>query len=281
MKLLRFGPVGQERPGVLDADGAVRDLTGAVPDFAGPHVALETLSHLHDLNISALPLVADPGRIGACLGWVPNFICIGLNYAQHAAETGAATPKEPIVFNKVTSALAGPFDDLTLLRDSVATDWEVELGVVIGRPAQYVSEAKALSHVAGYCTLNDISERDWQKSRGGQWVKGKSGPGYGPIGPWLVTADEVPDPQALRLTLDLDGQRMQDSATSDMIFSVAEIIAYLSRFCLLMPGDIIATGTPSGVGMGMSPARYLKPGEIMEAEVEGLGRQRTQVRAAD
>jgi 2-keto-4-pentenoate hydratase/2-oxohepta-3-ene-1,7-dioic acid hydratase in catechol pathway len=273
MKLLRYGEKGKERPGMLDADGQVRDLSELVPDFEGEHVSKQALAHLRDLNPEALPLVETPGRIGACLARVPNFICIGLNYALHAKETGAEIPAEPIVFNKVTSALGGPVDDVALLRDSVHTDWEVELGVVIGKEAQYVPAEKALNHVAGYCTVNDISERNWQKRRGGNWVKGKSGPGYGPVGPWLVTADEVPDPQALRVRLELNGETMQDSSTADMIFPVAELIAYVSRFCRLMPGDIIATGTPSGVGAGMTPPRFLAPGDVMSLEVEGLGRQ--------
>lgn len=273
MKLLRYGDKGQERPAMLDAEGRVRDLSGVVADFEGEQVSKRALAHLQDLKPEALPLVEDPGRIGACLARVPNFICIGLNYALHAKETGAEIPKEPIVFNKVTSALGGPFDDIPLLRDSTHTDWEVELGVIIGKETQYVSASKALNHVAGYCTVNDVSERIWQKKRGGNWVKGKSGPGYGPIGPWLVTADEVPDPQALRLSLALNGETLQDSTTADMIFPVAELIAYVSSFCRLMPGDIIATGTPSGVGAGMSPQRFLEPGDTLSLEVEGLGRQ--------
>ena len=281
MKLLRFGPEGAERPGLLDADGGVRDLSGRCPDLEGAAVSIEALARLRDIDPASLPLVDTPGRIGACLARVPNFFCIGLNYARHAAETGAEPPKEPIVFSKASSALSGPFDPVIIPRGSEKCDWEVELGVVIGAETLYVDEDAALGHVAGYCTINDVSERAFQTERGGQWIKGKSAPSFGPVGPWLVTADEIPDPQALRLNLDLNGDRVQDSATSDMIFGVAEIVSYMSRFMKLMPGDVIATGTPSGVGMGMKPQRFLAPGDVMELEVEGLGRQRQEVRAAD
>jgi 2-keto-4-pentenoate hydratase/2-oxohepta-3-ene-1,7-dioic acid hydratase in catechol pathway len=274
MKLLRYGPPGAERPGLLDSAGQVRDLSAHVPDLGGPTVALAALDRLRAIDPASLPVVADPGRIGACLAFVPNFHCVGLNYARHAAETGATPPAEPILFSKATSSLSGPFDPVVIPRGSVKTDWEVELGVIIGREALYVSESEALDHVAGYCTLNDVSERAFQAERGGQWVKGKSAPTFGPVGPWLVTADEVPDPQALRLSLDLNGETVQDSDTSDMIFTVAQIVSYMSQFMKLLPGDLIATGTPSGVGLGMKPPRYLQPGEVMEAEVQGLGRQR-------
>ncbi|MDU8927070.1 fumarylacetoacetate hydrolase family protein [Alisedimentitalea sp. MJ-SS2] len=280
MKLLRYGPKGQEKPGILDADGNVRSLDGQVADFAGENVSLTALDAIRALDLSALPVVA-PDRIGACLADVPNFYCIGLNYAKHAAETGAEPPKEPILFSKSTSALSGPFDPVVIPRGSKKADWEVELGVVIGKHASYVSEEDALDHVAGYCTINDMSEREFQIERGGQWVKGKSAPTFGPTGPYLVTADEVPNPQALRLSLDLNGETVQDSDTSDMIFSVPEIISYMSQFMALRPGDIIATGTPSGVGMGMNPQRFLRPGDVMELEVEGLGRQRQETVAAD
>jgi len=235
---------------------------------------------LRAIDPATLPLVAEPGRIGACLASVPNFFCIGLNYAKHAAETGAEPPKEPILFSKATSALSGPYDPVVIPRNSEKTDWEVELGVVIGRETSYVSEADALDHVAGYCVINDMSERAFQIERGGQWVKGKSAPTFGPCGPWLVTADEVADPQALRLSLDLNGERVQDSDTSDMIFSVREIVSYMSQFMKLMPGDIIATGTPSGVGMGMKPQRFLRPGDVMELRIDGLGEQRQEAVAA-
>lgn len=280
MKLLRFGPKGQEKPGILDSDGNVRSLEGRVPDFQGKNASIAALDAIRSINIQDLPIVS-PGRIGACLADVPNFYCIGLNYAKHAAETGAEPPAEPILFSKATSALSGPFDPVILPRNSVKADWEVELGVVIGKTASYVSENDALDYVAGYCTINDMSERAFQIERGGQWIKGKSAPTFGPTGPYLVTADEVPDPQALRLSLSLNGETMQDSDTSDMIFSVREIIAYMSNFMELRPGDIIATGTPSGVGMGQSPQRFLRLGDVMELEIQGLGRQRQETVAAD
>ncbi|MEQ8293256.1 MAG: fumarylacetoacetate hydrolase family protein [Roseovarius sp.] len=281
MKLLRFGPQGQEKPGILDSEGQVRDLSGKAGDFAGSGVSLEALDAIRGLDLDSLPVVENPGRIGACLASVPNFFCIGLNYAKHAAETGAQPPKEPILFSKASSALSGPNDPVIIPRNSVKGDWEVELGVVIGRETLYVSEADALSHVAGYCVINDVSEREFQAERGGQWIKGKSAPTFGPTGPWLVTADEVPDPQALDLSLSLNGEVVQNSSTDDMIFGVAEIIAYMSRFMKLQPGDIIATGTPSGVGLGMKPPRFLKPGDVMELTVEGLGTQRQETVAAD
>lgn len=280
MKLLRYGPAGQERPALLDAEGQVRDLSGKVADLAGNGVSLEALDRIRGLDPASLPVVAAPGRIGSCLASVPNFFCIGLNYARHAAETGAELPKQPIIFSKATSALSGPFDPVIIPRNSVKTDWEVELGVVIGRETLYVSEADALDHVAGYCTINDVSERQFQIEMGGQWIKGKSAPTFGPTGPWLVTADEVADPQKLGLRLSLNGTVVQDSNTDDMIFGVAEIISYMSRFMKLVPGDIIATGTPSGVGMGMKPQRFLMPGDVMEVTVEGLGTQRQEAVAA-
>lgn len=281
MKLLRFGPKGQERPGILDKDGNVRDLSGKVDDFAGTGVSLNALDAVRRIDIDGLPVVEQPGRIGSCLADVPNFFCIGLNYAKHAAETGAEPPKEPIIFSKATSALSGPFDPVAIPRGSVKSDWEVELGVIIGREATYVSEADALGFVAGYCTINDVSEREFQIEKGGQWIKGKSAPTFGPVGPYLVTADEVPNPQSLKVQLTLNGEVMQDSDTSDMIFTVAEIISYMSNFMTLRPGDIIATGTPAGVGMGLKPQRFLKPGDVMEIEVAGLGRQRQEVVAAE
>ena len=280
MKLLRYGPQGQEKPAILDAQGEVRDLSSHVTDFAGAAVSFEALDAIRKIDISTLPVVVDPGRIGACLASVPNFYCIGLNYAKHAAETGAEPPKEPIIFSKATSSLSGPFDPVVIPRNSVKADWEVELGVVIGREALYVSEADALSYVAGYCTINDVSEREFQIEKGGQWIKGKSAPTFGPTGPYLVTADEVGDPQKLGLTLSLNGEVVQDSNTDDMIFGVAKIISYMSQFMKLVPGDIIATGTPSGVGMGMKPQRFLKPGDVMEIEVKGLGAQKQTAEAA-
>ena len=279
MKLVRYGPKGQEKPAILDTGGNIRSLDGRVPDFQGEAVSLAALDAIRAIDVQGLPIVT-PDRIGACLADVPNFHCIGLNYTKHAAETGMELPAEPILFSKATSALSGPFDPVVIPRGSDKTDWEVELGVVIGKTASYVSEADALDHIAGYCTINDMSERAFQLERGGQWVKGKSAPTFGPTGPWLVTTDEVPDPQALRLTLKLNGETMQDSDTSDMIFPVREIVSYMSNFMELRPGDIIATGTPSGVGMGMNPQRFLRPGDVMELEIEGLGSQRQEAVAA-
>lgn len=281
MKLLRFGPKGAEKPGVLDDQGQVRDLGGVVPDFAGADISLAALDRIRALDIESLPVVADPGRIGSCVASTPNFFCIGLNYAKHAAETGATPPKEPILFSKASSALSGPNDDVIIPRNSVKGDWEVELGVVIGRDVLYVSEEDALSCVAGYCTINDVSEREFQAERGGQWIKGKSAPTFGPTGPYLVTADDVPDPQKLGLKLSLNGETVQDSNTDDMIFTVAQIISYMSQFMQLQAGDIIATGTPAGVGLGMKPPRFLRPGDVMEATVEGLGTQRQTAVAAE
>ena len=280
MKLLRVGPEGREKPAILDAEGKIRDLSGRVPDFATAAVSLSALDAIRAIDLSSLPVIDAPERVGACLASVPNFFCIGLNYAKHAAETGATPPAEPIIFNKTTSCLSGPNDPVIIPRKSVKTDWEVELGVIIGRETLYVSEEDALDYVAGYCTINDVSEREFQIERGGQWTKGKSAPTFGPIGPYFVTADEVPDPQALRLTLSLNGKVVQDSDTSDMIFTVRQIVSYMSQFMKLMPGDIIATGTPSGVGMGMKPQRFLQPGDVMELEVEGLGKQRQTAEAA-
>lgn len=280
MKLLRFGARGQERPGLLDSAGRVRDLSGHAAEFAGAGVALEALEAIRKIDPESLPLVEQPGRIGSPLAWVPNFFCIGLNYAKHAEEAGMAKPTEPIIFSKASSALSGPDDPVIIPRGAQKGDWEAELGVVIGKPALYVSEAEALGHVAGYCVINDVSERSFQIERGGQWIKGKSAPSFGPVGPWLVTPDEVPDPQALGLSLTLNGEVMQSSSTADMIFGVAEIISHMSQFMELRPGDVIATGTPEGVGMGMKPPRFLKPGDVMELEVEGLGRQRQVAEAA-
>jgi len=277
MKFLRYGDLGAEKPGLLDKEGRVRGLSGVVADFAGPTVSTEALAELAAIDPADLPLVDDPGRIGACLAHVPNFFCIGLNYAKHAAEAGQDTPAEPILFSKAVSALSGPDDRVTIPKGGQKTDWEVELGVVIGHEAYRVTADAALAHVSGYCVINDISERSYQLDRGGQWIKGKSAPGFGPVGPWLVTADEVPDPQALGLSLTLNGEVMQDSTTADMIFPVAEIVSHLSEFMVLQPGDIIATGTPSGVGMGRRPQRFLRPGDVMELTVEGLGTQRQEV----
>ncbi len=277
MKLVRYGDVGAEKPGCLDREGNIRDISDHIHDFAGERVSIEVLDALKAVNVEKLPLVHGDPRIGPCLADMPNFYCIGLNYAKHAAEAGMDAPAEPIIFSKATSALSGPFDPVQIPEGSVKTDWEVELGVVIGLGGSNISQADALSHVAGYCTINDISEREFQIERGGQWIKGKSAPSFGPVGPWLVTADEVADPQDLRLSLSLNGEVQQDSNTSDMIFSVAEIISYMSKFMELRVGDVIATGTPSGVGMGQKPQRFLRSGDVMELEVEGLGVQRAEV----
>ncbi len=276
MKLLRWGPKGREKPGLLDGQGKVRDLSGELADLSFGAVTFQALDKLRALDPERLPVV-EPERFGSCLGRVPNFHAVGLNYRLHAEETGNPYPKEPILFSKATSCLAGPDDAVTIPRDSVKTDWEVELGVVIGRETEHVSEAEALGCVSGYCTINDVSEREFQTERGGQWIKGKSAPGFGPIGPWFVTADEVKDPQDLALWMKLNGETMQDSTTGDMIFSVAEIVSYMSRFMRLVPGDVIATGTPQGVGAGMKPPRFLKAGDVMELGVQGLGEQRQEV----
>jgi 2-keto-4-pentenoate hydratase/2-oxohepta-3-ene-1,7-dioic acid hydratase in catechol pathway len=274
MRLLRYGEMGAERPGMLDASAALRDLSSVVADISGDTLSPEGLARLAAIDPETLPLVQGNPRIGACVGQVGKMICIGLNYSDHAAEAGMDVPTEPILFSKATSAICGPNDDIEIPRGSQATDWEVELGVVIGSTAKYISEADAMAHVAGYCIVNDVSERDFQLRRAGQWTKGKSHDTFGPTGPWLVTADEIPDPQALSMTLDVNGQRFQDGSTRTMVFGVAHVIAYLSQFMTLHPGDVIATGTPPGVGMGQKPPVYLKPGDVVEAHVEGLGRQR-------
>lgn len=271
MKLLRVGAPGHEVPAMLDATGQMRSLAGRVPDFGGAGVALAALDALRAIDPTSLPVIT--GRVGCPLSHVPNFLCVGLNYARHAAEAGMAIPAEPILFNKTASALSGPHDPVILPPGHSKVDWEVELGVVIGRDCWQVSDADALAHVAGYVTVNDVSERAWQMERGGQWTKGKSAPTFGPVGPWLVTADEVPDPQALGIRLALNGVTVQDSTTADMIFGVAQIISSMSRFMRLVPGDLIATGTPEGVGMGAKPPRFLRAGDVMDLEVAGLGRQ--------
>lgn len=277
MKLLRVGDVGEERPAIVDADGAFRDLSGVVSDIAGVTLLPASLEKLRKINPRDLPLVAGTPRIGACVGSVGKFICIGLNYSDHAAETGAQVPAEPVVFMKATSAICGPYDDVMIPRGSEKTDWEVELGVVIGEEARYVTEQEARSHVAGYCVVNDVSERAFQLEGTGQWVKGKSADTFGPIGPWLVTAEEVPDPQALNLWLEVDGHRYQNGSTGTMVFGVAHLISYLSRFMSLQPGDIISTGTPPGVGLGQKPPVYLRPGNVIRLGVERLGEQRQTV----
>lgn len=275
MKLLRYGAPGQERPGVLDNDGQIRDLSQHIADVSGEALLPASLEKLRALDIDQLPLVEGQPRLGPCVGHIGKFICIGLNYADHAAETGAAIPSEPVVFSKWTSAVIGPNDEVQIPRDSVKTDWEVELGVIIGQGGRYISEQDALRHVAGYCVINDVSEREFQIERGGTWDKGKGCDTFGPTGPWLVTADEIADPHSLNLWLEVDGKRYQDGNTSTMIFRIPHIISYLSRFMSLQPGDVISTGTPPGVGMGHKPQPlYLKAGQTMRLGIEGLGEQR-------
>jgi 2,4-diketo-3-deoxy-L-fuconate hydrolase len=277
MKLLRYGPRGQEKPGVLDAQGRVRDLSGVITDVAGDALLPANLERLRALDIGSLPIVAGTPqkdlRLGACVGNVGKFICIGLNYSDHAAESGMQVPPEPVVFNKWTSAIVGPDDAVEIPRGSVKTDWEVELGVVIGKGGRYISEADALSHVAGYCVVNDVSEREYQLERSGTWDKGKGCDTFGPLGPWLVTADEVPDPQALNLWLEVDGKRFQNGSTATMVYGVQFLISYLSRFMSLQSGDIISTGTPPGVGMGQKPPVFLRAGQTMHLGIDGLGTQ--------
>jgi 2-keto-4-pentenoate hydratase/2-oxohepta-3-ene-1,7-dioic acid hydratase in catechol pathway len=274
MKLLRYGNSGAERPAMLDAKGEIRDLSGVVTDIAGPSLLPESLKKLSQLNREDLPLISGSPRIGPCVGSVGKFICIGLNYSDHAAESGMAVPAEPVVFMKATSAICGPNDNVVIPRNAEKTDWEVELGVVIGREAKYVSAEDALSFVAGYCVVNDISERAFQLEGTGQWVKGKSADTFGPIGPWLVTADEISDPQNLQLWLEVDGRRYQNGSTGTMVFGVAYLVSYLSRFMSLQPGDIISTGTPPGVGLGQKPPVYLRAGNVITLGIEGLGKQR-------
>jgi len=272
MKLLRYGPRGAEKPGILDADGQIRDLSGVIADLSGE--VLTNLDRLKSIDPATLPKAEGTPRLGACVAGTGKFICIGLNYADHAAESGLQVPPEPVIFMKATSAICGPNDPILIPRGSVKTDWEVELGVVIGKPAKYITEAEALNHVAGYCVINDVSERAFQTERAGQWTKGKSCDNFGQTGPWLVTPDEVPDPQNLSMWLKVDGQTMQNGSTKTMVYGVAHVIAYLSQFFTLHSGDIISTGTPPGVGMGMKPQRYLKTGEVVELGIEGLGTQK-------
>jgi 2,4-didehydro-3-deoxy-L-rhamnonate hydrolase len=282
MKLLRLGPKGSERPALLDAQGQLRDLGAILADITPHTLRPDGLAALRRLDTSQLPLIESPGRIGLPWAGCAKFICVGLNYADHAAEAGMALPKEPILFTKHTSCMVGANDPVVLPQGALKGDWEVELGVVIGRTARYVSEGDALSHVAGYCVVNDVSEREYQIERGGTWDKGKGCDTFGPVGPWLVTADEVPDPQALGLWLDLNGARQQTGSTRTMVFGVAQLISYISRFTTLYPGDLIATGTPPGVGMGVKPQPlFLKPGDLMQLGVDGLGTQRQTVHAWD
>lgn len=281
MKLLRYGERGAERPGMLDGDGAIRDLGGIIDDVSAASLADGVLARLRDVDPASLPRVGGSPRIGPCVASIGKIICVGRNYAEHAAESGNKVDVEPIIFGKSTSATVGPNDPVMIPRGGEKTDWEVELGVVIGRHASYVDEADALDHVAGYCIVNDVSERAFQLERIGQWIKGKSCDTFAPIGPWLVTRDEVPEPQALRLSTTVNGKRYQDGTTADMVFGVRFLVHYISQFMTLLPGDVIATGTPSGVGLGQKPPVYLQPGDVMELTVEGLGHQRQEVIAFD
>ena len=283
MKLLRYGSPGQEKPGVLDAQGRVRDLSGVIADVAGAALLPESLARLHSLDLNSLPLV--PGtpqqdlRLGPCVGRVGKFICIGLNYADHAAESGLPVPTEPVVFAKWTSAICGPDDNVQIPRGSVKTDWEVELGVVIGQGGRYIEEADAMKHVAGYCVVNDVSEREWQLERGTQWDKGKGCDTFGPIGPWLVTADEIADPQDLEMWLEVNGKRYQNGSTRTMVFGVAQLVSYVSRFMTLHPGDLISTGSPAGVGTARATPIYFKDGDFSSCTIESIGTLENPVRA--
>jgi 2-keto-4-pentenoate hydratase/2-oxohepta-3-ene-1,7-dioic acid hydratase in catechol pathway len=274
MKLVRFGPAGREKPGLIDGSGALRDLSGRIGDIDPPALASDRLAELQRIDPNSLPAVSGKPRLGVPLTGIRNIIAIGLNYSDHAAESGMEPPKEPIIFTKTLGSLSGPDDPVIIPKDSQKADWEIELAFVIGRTARHVSEADALSHVAGYTICNDVSERHFQLERLGQWVKGKSADTFCPLGPWLVTTDEIPDPQALDMWLDVSGQRMQTGSTATMIFGVAHLVSYCSRFFTLMPGDVVTTGTPPGVGMGKKPQRFLKPGDVMTLGIKGLGQQR-------
>ena len=280
MKLLRYGEAGREKPGLLDDAGAIRDLSGEVGDIAGDVLLPGTLDRLRALDLAGLPKVAGQPRLGPCVGGVGKFVAIGLNYADHAAESGVPVPESPVIFTKATSSICGPNDDTVIPRGATKTDWEVELGLVIGKPGVYIEEAKAAEHIAGYCVVNDVSERAFQLEGTGQWVKGKSADSFGPIGPWLVTRDEVPDPQNLRIWLEVDGERRQDGSTETMVFGVYHLVSYVSRFMSLQAGDVITTGTPPGVGLGMKPPTFLKAGQRVRLGVEGLGEQEQRVVAA-
>jgi 2-keto-4-pentenoate hydratase/2-oxohepta-3-ene-1,7-dioic acid hydratase in catechol pathway len=277
MKLLRHGAPGAERPGMLAADGTIRDLTGLVPDIGGAVLSDIGMAMLRGIDPTRLPVVAPGTRLGPCVAGTGKFICIGLNYSDHAAETGATVPPEPIIFMKATSAICGPDDPIIIPRGSEKTDWEVELAVIIGTRAKHVSQADALAHVAGYAVANDVSERAFQTERSGQWTKGKSCDNFGQLGPWLVTRDEVPDPQDLPMWLSVNGEKVQNGSTRTMVYGVAHLVSYLSGFMTLHPGDVISTGTPPGVGLGMKPPRYLKPGDVVDLGIHGLGTQRQDV----
>jgi len=278
MKLLRYGPPEQEKPGILDGKGGVRDLSDLVDDIGGSTLLAAGLARLRDLDVASLPLVENPVRFGPCVANVGKFVCIGLNYTDHAAESGMSIPQEPVVFAKWTSAICGPNDHIEIPRGSVKTDWEVELGVVIGEPGRNIDEGDAMSHVAGYCVVNDVSEREYQLERGGTWDKGKGFDTFGPVGPWLVTADEVSDPHALGLWLEVDGRRYQNGTTGNMVFRIPKLVSYLSQIMSLKSGDIISTGTPAGVGLGQKPPVYLRAGNVVRLGIDGLGEQRQQVR---
>jgi len=277
MKLIRFGAAGAEKPGLIDAAGTARDLSGIVPDISGATLSDAGLEAIRAVDPESLPKVPEGARLGPCVGGTGKFICIGLNYSDHAAESGMKVPEEPIIFQKATSAICGPDDPIIIPRGSEKTDWEVELAVIIGKRAKYVSEAEAFDYVAGYAVTNDVSERAFQIERAGQWTKGKSCDNFGQIGPWLVTRDELPDPQNLRLWLKLNGEMVQDGSTRTMVFGVAHLVSYLSQFMSLHPGDVISTGTPPGVGLGMKPPRYLSPGDVVDLGIDGLGMQRQDV----
>ena len=273
MKLLRYGSPGSEKPGMLDADGKIRSLEGVIDDLGGDALSDASIKKIGALDPTTLPEVDASTRIGPCVAGVGKIVCIGLNYSDHAAESGMEVPPEPVMFMKATSAISGPNDNVVIPRNSKKSDWEVELGVVIGKHAKYVSESEALNYIAGYCVVNDLSEREFQVERSGQWVKGKSCDTFAPLGPWLVTRDEVADPQNLNMWLELNGDKVQDGSTKTMVYGVAHLISYLSQFMSLHPGDVISTGTPPGVGLGMDPPRYLVPGETMRVGIEGLGEQ--------
>jgi len=278
MKLVRFGKPGKEKPGLIDAEGKIRDLSEVIPDLAGAALSAKSLNKIRKIKPDTLPKARGEPRLGPCVADTRNFIAVGLNYADHAAEQGLAIPAEPVLFIKPRTCIVGPYDDLVIPKGSEKTDWEVELGVVIGARASYVTEKDALAHVAGYCVVNDVSERDYQKRRGGgQWTKGKGCPTFGPIGPWLVTADEIADPQKLSMWLDVNGERMQSGSTATMIFGVAKLVSDISQYMILEPGDVITTGTPPGVGDGKKPPRYLKAGDTMSLGIDGLGQQAQRV----
>lgn len=280
MKLLRFGPAGLEKPGIVDADGTIRDLSAHLDTLDGTALTDDSLQKLRSLDIKALPEVQSAERLGPCVAGVGKFICIGLNYSDHAAESGVEVPPEPVIFFKATSAVCGPNDNIEMPRESTALDWEVELAIVIGKDGKYIDENNAYEHIAGYCVCNDVSERDFQLQRSGQWVKGKSADTFGPIGPWLVTRDEIPDPQNLMMSLQVNGETRQNGSTSTMVYQVPFLVSYVSRFMSLQAGDVISTGTPPGVGMGMKPPQYLKAGDEVTLSIEGLGNQRQKVVAA-